>query len=560
MVEPLAGRLAGRLGGGVSAAPAVTARRLAGSLAVPAGLYLVAATFYAWAAGLVSFAVNEGSAYYIAVARNLSAGRGLVVDSIWSYATPPLVLPRPAFELWQPLASIIAAAPMTVLGPSLASAQLGMAAFAALLAPLAWALTREASLALDGDTRRAQVLAAGSGLVVVLVGPLVMAVALPDSTIPFAVTATVCCWLVASSLRAAPADRFRLWALLGAGLGVAWLARHEAIWIAFVAVAVAAGAGVLTRRLMAGVLAGGLAVVAPWLLRNLVDFGKVLPGQALDNALLQSNEQIFAYLEPPSLAGFLAQGPSVLVGNVLMATQHNLVNVLVVPAAPVALLGGAGALWLAWRAPAFRRTSLGILLLAGLVILVATTMLFPVATRWGTFEHAAGPLLLALAAAGVLGVDRAVRAVGRRRGWRRSNAWLAPLAIGALLVPLTALQLVGLGEQAARWADHYERLGAAVQAQPEVASGGRPVVVSDRPVWLSDATGLPAIALPAEPLPALIALTSRFEARLLVISDQRGPYPGLLRTPAAAGCFAERAPLAGQPADSAIFEVLSGCR
>ena len=37
------------------------------------------------------------------VARNVVEGRGLVSDAIWSFQTPPLQFPRPAFEVWLPL-------------------------------------------------------------------------------------------------------------------------------------------------------------------------------------------------------------------------------------------------------------------------------------------------------------------------------------------------------------------------------------------------------------------------------------------------------------------------
>jgi hypothetical protein len=51
------------------------------------GLYAFALTLRLWAVSVIHFPLNEGSAYYSTVAANLAAGRGLVIDSIWSYAT-----------------------------------------------------------------------------------------------------------------------------------------------------------------------------------------------------------------------------------------------------------------------------------------------------------------------------------------------------------------------------------------------------------------------------------------------------------------------------------------
>src|SRR4051812_48265574 len=88
-------------------------------LATPLGLYFLALLVRAATIAAVPSSFNEGSPYYVAVARNIAAGRGPVIDAMWSYATPPLTLPRPAFELWQPFASFVAALPMLVFGPTL---------------------------------------------------------------------------------------------------------------------------------------------------------------------------------------------------------------------------------------------------------------------------------------------------------------------------------------------------------------------------------------------------------------------------------------------------------
>jgi hypothetical protein len=64
--------------------------------AVPVALFVLALAIRLWAAAQVPFPPTEVSAYYVGVARNLVEGRGLVSDAVWSYATPPLVVPKPA--------------------------------------------------------------------------------------------------------------------------------------------------------------------------------------------------------------------------------------------------------------------------------------------------------------------------------------------------------------------------------------------------------------------------------------------------------------------------------
>ena len=79
--------------------------------------------------------------------RTWSTGQGLVSDGVWSYATPPLAVPKPAFELWLPMSTFVSAAAMSVLGASFWAAQVGGALLGAAVAPLAWAIGREAARA-----------------------------------------------------------------------------------------------------------------------------------------------------------------------------------------------------------------------------------------------------------------------------------------------------------------------------------------------------------------------------------------------------------------------------
>ena len=149
--------------------------------AVSIGLYAFALTVRLWAASLIHFPLSEGSAYYSTVAANLASGRGLVIDSIWSYATPPLTLPRPGFELWQPLASFVYAGPMATIGQGFSSAQLGGVLVGALIAPLAWLVARDTATRLNLPERRAWFVAVGAGTLAAVAGPMLLSAAVPDS-------------------------------------------------------------------------------------------------------------------------------------------------------------------------------------------------------------------------------------------------------------------------------------------------------------------------------------------------------------------------------------------
>ena len=84
---------------------------------------MVALVARAYFAAQIVFPKPEDTAYYVGVARNLLEGRGLVSDALWSYQTPPLIFPRPAFEVWLPLPTFLAAIPMALFGTTFPAAQ-----------------------------------------------------------------------------------------------------------------------------------------------------------------------------------------------------------------------------------------------------------------------------------------------------------------------------------------------------------------------------------------------------------------------------------------------------
>ena len=74
---------------------------------VPLGLYALALVLRLLAAWELPFPTTEPSAYYVGVAHNLLAGEGLVSGGVWSYATPPLAVPKPAFEPRLPMSRFV---------------------------------------------------------------------------------------------------------------------------------------------------------------------------------------------------------------------------------------------------------------------------------------------------------------------------------------------------------------------------------------------------------------------------------------------------------------------
>ena len=513
----------------------------------------------------VPFPTPEDTAYYVMVARNLVTGHGLTSDALWSFQTPPLIFPRPAFEVWLPLPSLLIALPMAFFGTSFAVAQLPALLTGALIPVLAWRLAGDVAAELGLPSGRARTLAVGVGLTAAVELPLVLFSALPDSTGVFAAIVLGACLLITRLLGVPGGARVRDPRLIGLGvlIGVAALARNEALWLALAWASLAwftarDGTGRPLPRLARIRLVGVPAVVAllvfaPWLARDWLVFGNPLPGQAAANALSVTGFDIFAWSDPPTLSRYLGVGINGLLQMRVDGFEHNLLSVLLVPSFPIGLIG---LLRLPWTR---RIRALRPLLVVSLLTFGVTTLAFPVATTWGTFLHAAGSVHVLLIIACLLGLDALFVRLSAWRGWTNEVAWLgATLTIASAV--LFSLTLAGYGRQSADVANRYQALDAQMAAigRPLDASAGP--VVSDFPIWLAYQARIDTLALPDEPPSSVVDLAAHFPGtHYLVISEDHGSWPAVLASGAVeAGCFHEIQ--LGTPSDPAAAAVLAGTR
>jgi hypothetical protein len=506
-----------------------------------AGLFLLALAIRAAAAASIGFPVPEDTAYYAGVARNLVEGRGLVIDSLWSFQTPPLTVPRAAFEVWLPLPSFLAAVPMALAGSAnwFRAAQVSSVLVSAVIPPLAWRATVDVAVERGLPLGRVRLLAIGSGLVACVIGPLVLYGALPDSTAPFAALALAACLLMAriSAAPAGPHDG-RLLAL-GLCLGLAALTRSEAIWLGLTWLAVAWlwTPGTQRRRASLVVVPAALAALLylPWAVRDWQAFGTPLPGQAVANALYVDHMDVYAYSDPPTLARYLGQGLPALLGSHVAGIAHNLITVLGTQGFPIGVVGLVSTPTV-WRSRALRP-----LLLFSALTFAVTSLAFPVSTQYGTFLHAAGAVFALLIVAGMFGLDAFIAAVGRIRHWTRPVAWLGPVLAVTVAIPLSVLSIGGISANASDTELRYRQLDAALdRAGVPLATAGP--VIANFPVWLSESTGAAAIALPDESPASVLDLAHRFGSSLLVVDlpDPGRQWPAVLDDGSAAtSCFME---------------------
>lgn len=511
------------------------------------------------AASLVVFPQPEDTAYYVGVARNLLDGRGLTSDALWSYGTPPLSFPRPAFEVWLPLPTFLAAIPMAIFGPTFQAAQVISVLVGSLVSVLAWRLGADAATERGLSLARTRVMALGAGLTCAVYLPLVLHSSLPDSTMVFAALALGACLLMPRLLR--DAERLLLTdiRLIGLGLviGLAALTRNEAVFVGFAWLVAVWRTPVLDRRrkmaLVAVPAAVALVIFAPWMYRDWVEFGNPLPGQALSNALSVTGFDIFAWNDPPTLSRYLAVGPGRLLSMRADGIGHNLFTVLLLPGMPAAFVGLVALPWF------IRLRALLPLAVLSVTTFLVTSLLFPVSTTWGTFLHAAGPAHVLLVVCALLALDATIERVGQFRGWTRPVAWLGgTLTVFGSLLFMAAL-LPAFGGQSGGIGQRYEALDAQMTAIGLPLEDQAPVI-TNFPIWLSVSTGAKSLALPAESPSDVLDLASHFGARLLIIhGDDHGGWPGVLETGApGAECFDEID--LGVPADPRFARALDDTR
>jgi hypothetical protein len=478
-----------------------------------AAIFVVALVARAIVASLITFPKPEDTAYYVGVGRNLLEGRGLVSDALWSFGTPPLVFPRPAFEVWLPLPTFLAAIPMAVLGATFNAAQVASVVVGSVVPVLAWRLGADVATERRLPPGRARTLAVGAGLTAAVYLPLLLHSALPDSTMPFAVLALGACLLMPRIVRGGTAvgltDRRVL--LLGVLIGLAALTRNEAIWLGATWALVGWRAGQLRLVAVAGAVA--LLVFAPWMLRDWAVFGSPLPGQAAANALSIDGLDIFAWNDPPTLARYLAIGPARLLELRVTGIGHNLLSVLLVVGLPISFIG---LLALPWQA---RGSAIRPVLLLSVITFLVTGLLFPVSTTWGTFLHASGPVNVLIIVSALLALDAGIARLGARQGWTRPVAWLGPTlgVFGSLQFSVALLPTFGAASR--ETATRFDELGTRMAAigHPLDASAGP--VITDFPIWLAETARISSLALPEEPPVDVLDLARTFDARLIVVLE-----------------------------------------
>lgn len=469
-------------------------------------LALVARVAAAW---LVPSPPYVDAAYYTLVAQRLAAGDGFTVPVLWSFLEvsgrlPPLpTLPVPSNGHWMPLTSIIAAGPMLVLGPDWRVGQIAVVVLSTALVPLTylvgWELWRTRWVAVPG------------ALLAVFAGPLLIMYPLVDS---FAVFGAAGGGALYASLRAMRSRRPASWLVLsGALVGLATLARVDGLLLATAPAAAwwlrrrdgKGGAGSAVLALIAA-----LAVMAPWLIRDVAVFGSPFPSAGGHTLWIRSYNEQFSIGHEVGPGSYLAAGPAAIAWSKVASWGELLGRTL-------ALTGGVfgvffiGGLWLQRG-----RRELVPFLVYWVAMFVVMGAVFTFHAPKGAFSHSAPAWLPVALPMAVASVGPLATTVGTAWPFLRRPRTHRFLVVAGL-VGAVVLSIAGSASLLLQWRTDGDRLGAAADYL-RAAGAANEVAMSYDPSRLYLLSGNPGVAPPFDPFPVVSAVVKAYHVRWVVVT------------------------------------------
>ena len=482
-------------------------------------LLLTAAAVVARIAAAISigYAPYTDPAYYAMVAEQLATGHGFSAPVLWSFLelggrlpTDPM-LPVVSNGHWMPLTSIVAAAGMAILGPDLRAGQVPIIALGVALVPFTYLVAVELY-----QSRRVAVL---SSVLAIFAGPLLIMYPTLDNFAVFGAAGAVALW---AALRATRPGRASAWLVVsGAAVGLATLARVDGLLIAvapLTAWLVDRGLGPWTgggaRRLggLALVLSAvaAVAIMAPWLARNLATFGSAFPSAGGHTLWITSYNQQFSISADVSPGAYLDWGLANIVGSKLFAWWE-------IGWRTVVLLGGIfGFFFFAglWRER--RRGDLAPFIVYWVVMFAAMGLVFTFHAPHGAYYHSAAAWLpfafpMAVAAAGPV-----LTALGRAWGFLRRPQTHRFVEVAAL-VGAIVLSLVGSASLYRLWETSHQRDLQTAQYLADAGLTDATVLYGDpASLWLL--TGNPGVAAPFDPYPVIEEVVRAYGVEWVIVT------------------------------------------
>lgn len=265
-------------------------------LAVAAGVVMLIAR-----AATMPIPGHGDSSHYYSAARNLSEGRGLVVDYVWHFFSPPTTIPSPSWDYWMPLASVLSGATMWVFGTSTFVATIPVLLGSIGLIVVSYFLARHLQL-----SQRSALFVAS--LVAVFFPSLHSFGIIPEATVLWVAFANLALLLL---VKATADDRLRWFALAGLVAGLAMLTRANGslLIIPGVVAVLACKVPWRARASRLGLFVGSwVLTVSPLVVASYRRFGSPLPPASRRLLFIDNYEQLYAAEPLPTFSSWSSGG------------------------------------------------------------------------------------------------------------------------------------------------------------------------------------------------------------------------------------------------------------
>jgi hypothetical protein len=451
--------------------------------------------------------------YYYAGALRIAAGQD-GEPYLWNYLNDPSEMPGPSFAYWMPLTSFVAAAGIWLL-PS--AGFWGARLFFILLAALVPVLAALLACRLTADSSRARL----AGLLALFPGFYLPYLTTTDSFPIYMVLGAV--YLLAAFDqesrwgRSIPLE-VRLFAL-GLLAGLLHLARADGVfWLA--------GTLLLTTYwnsrarlrlarlalLLASSLVGYALVMAPWLMRNLMEWGSLFPPGGSRAVWITEYDQTMIFPAAQlSIQNWLAAGMGVHLLARWNALAANLQSAVAVQGGIILFPFILAGLWQLRGRPEVRFGAA-----MWLVTFVVMTLFFPYAGPNGGFFHSGAATQVLFWAAVPVGIVHLMERYAHLRrlpGPQKITRFAVGLALGGMILLSVVLyyqRVIGSQPDEAAWNagfDHYRQVESVLAVTG--VEPGAPVLVNNPPgFWL--ASGRPAVVIPFGDESMMLAAARQF--------------------------------------------------
>jgi len=472
--------------------------------------------------------------YYYATSIQLAHGRGFVEPFLWNYLDDPVGLPHASHLYWMPLTSVLAATSQRLFGDGFRVAQFPFIILSGFLPLLtAWTASR-----LGAQQRQALL----SGLLAAFSGFYLPFLVTTDS---FALVAWIGTLAFVTSAGAWRGGRGWLWIAAGALAGLGQLARADGLLLLAPVLGMALLSPGRRGRSLLLALAGWGAVMAPWLLRNLIVAGSLLSPGGGRTLWLTSYDALFTFpASSLTIRNWVGEGLGPLVAARSSALLTNLQSLVVVTGGvllgPFMLVG-------AWR----RRDPVVVACAAYLgLLLLVMTLAFPFSGARGGFFHSSAAVLPIGWALTPIGLERALAWMARRRPWDPARAWrlFAPLLVaGSLGISLWAAwdRAIAGWPEAPRWERSQRSMVRVAEALRDLDARPSVVAVNNPPGFFL-ASGVPAVVIPNGDGSVLQQVVDRYDVGWVVLDVN---HPELLEPLYAAPASADWLSLEAQVLD-----------